>query len=93
MMHAGLVSVLLSILKDVGVIDMAVEAIGLIAADAYRPRDVVVLDFFVEGRHLDVDAVVMTVYRNTVLKHAQILNPSSCTILKYLAMLQNKPKT
>ena len=63
MMHAWLVSVLVSIMKDVGMPDMAVviEARGLRAADASKPRDVVVLDFFAEGRHLVVDAVVTTV--------------------------------
>ncbi len=72
MMHVGLVRALISILKDVGVPNMAVvtEARGFRAADASRPRDVVVLDFFAEGRHLVVDAVVTTVYRNTILKHA-----------------------
>jgi hypothetical protein len=50
-------------MKDVGMPDMAVviEARGLRAADASKPRDVVVLDFFAEGRHLVVDAVVTTV--------------------------------
>ena len=69
MMQSGLVDVLVSILKDVGVPDMAVntEARGLRAADASRLGDVVVLDFFAEGRHLVVYAVVTTIYRNTIL--------------------------
>ena len=68
MMHSGLVGVLVSILKDVGTPGMAIvtEAKGLRATTASRPEDVVVLDFFAEGRHLVVDAVVTTVYRNTV---------------------------
>ena len=50
MMHAGLVGVLVSILKDVGIPDMAVvtKARGLRAADASRLGDVVVLDHFAE---------------------------------------------
>jgi len=70
MMHAGLVGVLTSILKDVGILDIAVvtEARGLREADAFRAGDVVVQDFFAEGRHLVVDVVVTTVYRNTILQ-------------------------
>ena len=75
MMHAGLVGVLVSILKDVGIPDMAVvkEARGLRAADASRPDDVVVLDHFAGGRYLVIDAVVTTVYRNTILRSASIV--------------------
>ena len=75
MMHAGLVSVLVSILKDVGVPNMALitEARGLRAFDASGHGDVVVLDFFAEGRHLVVDAIVTIVYRNTILKHAALV--------------------
>ena len=70
MMHAGLVGVLTSIMKDVGIIDIGVvtEARGLRTTGASRPRDVGVLDFFAEGRNLVVDAVVTTVYRNTILQ-------------------------
>ncbi len=49
------------------------EARGLRATDASRPEDIVVLDFFAEGRHLVVDAVVTTVYRNTILKNASTI--------------------
>jgi hypothetical protein len=35
---------------------------------------VIVLDFFVEGRHRVVEAVVTTVYRNTILKHAATIH-------------------
>jgi len=68
-MHDGLVGILVSILKDVGVPGMAVvtEAKGLRAT---RPGDIVVLDFFAEGRHLVIDTVVTTVYRNTNIRHA-----------------------
>jgi hypothetical protein len=40
---------------------------GLRVRDASRPRDVVALDFFAEGRHLVIDGVVTTVYPNTIL--------------------------
>jgi hypothetical protein len=71
MMRVGLVGVIRSILKDVGIPDltMVTEARGLRSADATRPRDVVVLDFFAEGRHLVIDAVVTTVCRNTDFPH------------------------
>jgi hypothetical protein len=42
------------------------KARGLWASDASRPGDVVVLDFFVEGRHLVMDAVVTSTYRSTI---------------------------
>ena len=66
-MHSGLVQVIKSIIKDVGIPDIAVvtEARGLRSSDASRPGDVVVLDFFRDGQHLVLDAVVTTVYRNT----------------------------
>ena len=72
LLHADLIGILLFIPKDVGVPDMAVvtEARGLRSADATSHGDVVVLDFFVEGRHLVIDVVVTTVYRNTILRHA-----------------------
>ncbi len=48
MMPSGLVGVLVSILRDVGVLVMTVgiEARGLRVADASRSEYVVVLDFF-----------------------------------------------
>jgi hypothetical protein len=58
MMHARLVGVLTSILKDTRISEMAVvtKARGLRDSYATRPGDVVVLNFFAEGRHLVVDA-------------------------------------
>jgi len=43
------------------------KARGLRALDATRPSDVGVLNLFVYGRHLVLDAVVTSVYRNFVL--------------------------
>jgi hypothetical protein len=70
MMHAGLVGVLHYILTNVGIPEMVVvtEARGLRFIDATRHGDVVVLDFFAEGGHLVIDAVVTTVYRNTIVR-------------------------
>ena len=70
MMHAGLVGVMCSILKDVGITDMVVviEARRLRSADASRPRDVVVIEMFAEGRHPVIDAVVTIVYRNPFIQ-------------------------
>ena len=72
MMHACLVDVIVSILKEAGVPDMAVvtEARGLRAADATRHGVVVVLDLFGEGRHRVVDIVMTTICCNTILMHA-----------------------
>jgi hypothetical protein len=70
--HAGLVGVIKTILREAGVPDAAIvtEARGLREADSSRPGDVVALDFFADGRHLVIDAVMTTVYRNTALERA-----------------------
>ncbi len=70
MFHAGLVGNIKTILREAGVLDAAVvtEARGLRAADRSKPGDVVALDFFADGRHLVIDAVMTTVYRNIVLE-------------------------
>ena len=69
-MHAGLIRVLRSILRDVGIPGMAVviEATGLRSAYESKPNDLVNLKIFTEGRHLVIDVVVMTVHRNTVMQ-------------------------
>ena len=38
------------------------------AADNSRHGDVLALDFFADGRHMVIDAVMTMVYRNTVLR-------------------------
>jgi hypothetical protein len=70
MMHAMLVGVIRSKLRDVGILDMVVvtEARGLRTTDVTRPGDCVVLDFFAEGKLLVIDDVITTVYRNIVLR-------------------------
>jgi hypothetical protein len=70
MFHAGLVGVIKTILREDGVPEVAIvtEARGLRAADSSRPGDVVALDFFADGRHLVIDTVMTTVYRNTALE-------------------------
>jgi len=42
------------------------QARGLRQDDRSRPGDLVVLDFADGGRHLIIDGVVITVYRNTI---------------------------
>ncbi len=71
MFHARLIGVIKIILREAAVPDVAVvmEARGLMrAADRSRPGDVVALDFFADGRHLVIDAVMITVYKSTVLE-------------------------
>ena len=70
MFHAGLVGVIKTILREAGVPDAAVvtESRGLRASDRSRPGDVVVLDFFADGRHLVIDAVMTTMYMNNVME-------------------------
>jgi hypothetical protein len=43
------------------------EAMGTRPEDRTRPSDLVILDFAEEERHLIIDEVVTTVYRNSVL--------------------------
>ena len=71
LLHAELIGVITSILKEVEVpaeASMVVEARGLRAADRSRPDDVVALNFFAQGRHLVIDAVVTTVDMNIFLQ-------------------------
>ena len=69
LLHAGLVGVITTILRESGVPEAVVllEARGLRAADSSRHGDVVALDFFANGIHLVIDAVTTTVYMNTVM--------------------------
>ena len=68
--HAGLVDVIKAILREVGVLDASVvlEARGMRAADRSRPRDVVAVDFFADGKHLVIDAVLITMSRIIILE-------------------------
>ena len=69
LLHSGLVGVIKSCLRDAGVpnASIALEARGLRGADRSKPGDAVELNFFADGRHLAIDAVVTTVYKNMVL--------------------------
>ena len=71
LLHDGLVGVIKSIPKDAGVPDVSVvvEARGLRATYHSRSNDIVALDFFAENRRLAIDAVVTTIYRNTILQN------------------------
>ncbi len=68
-MHFGIVHVIQTILREVGVPEasLVVKARGLKAADRSKPEDLVALDFFANGRHLVIDTVIIKVCRNTVL--------------------------
>ena len=79
-MHAGLVAVIVAILLMVGIpksCSIVVEKKGLIRPDRSRPGDVVVLDFYGPGRHVIIDAVISTVYRNTILSATSSLIPGT----------------
>ena len=67
-MHHGLIKTMRSIVEEAGVPAAAVveEARGLRDGDSTRPGDLVVLDFSTAGRHLIIDGVATTVYRNSV---------------------------
>ena len=80
-MHAGLVAVIIvAILLMAGVpkSSIVVEKKGL-RPDRTRPGDVVVaftglvLNFYGPGRHLVIDAVISTVYRNTLLSVTRLI--------------------
>ena len=72
-MHAGLVAVIVAILLMAGIpkSSIVVEKKGL-RPDRTRPGDVVVLNFYGPGRHLVIDAVISTVYRNTILSMSRV---------------------
>ena len=86
-MHAGLVSIIVAILLMAGVPKSSIilEKKGLMPCDHTRPGDIVALDFFGLGRHLVIDAVVSTVYRNTILS-------KTITIPGYVAKLAEDKK-
>ncbi len=68
-MHHGLIKTLRGHVEDSGVPKASIveKARGMRPDDRTRPGDPVVLDFAEGGRHLIIDGVVTTVYRNTVL--------------------------
>ncbi len=75
-MHHGLIKTLRGIVEEFGVPKASIveEAMGMRPEDRTRPGDLVVMDFVEGGRHLIIDGVVTTVYRNSVLpKVAAIL--------------------
>jgi hypothetical protein len=53
---------------------VVVEAKGLRATDRSMPRDVVDLDCIAnDGRHFVIDAVMTTIYRNTMLNNVAMI--------------------
>ena len=68
-MHHGLIKSLRGIVEETGVPKATIveEARGLRLGDATRPGDIVILDFAEAGKHLIIDGVVTTDYRNTIL--------------------------
>jgi len=76
MHHGGLIKTLRGIVEKAAVPTASIveEARGMRPDDYTRPGDLVVLDFAAGGRHLIIDGVVTSVYRNSVLsKVAAIL--------------------
>ena len=73
-MHAGLVAVIVAILLMAGIPKSSIveEKKGL-RPDRTRPGDVVVLNFYGPGRHLVIDVVISTVYRNTILSVTSLI--------------------
>ena len=65
----GLIKTLRRIVEESGVSKASIveEAWGLRHDDRTRPCDLVVLDIAGGGRHVIIDGVVTTVYRNSVL--------------------------
>ena len=86
-MHSGLVMVLPNVLLEAGVPKSTIlfEMRGLRSTDRTRPGDVVALNFFGLDRHLVIDAVVSTVYRNCILQERRPV--------LYLGMLPNRLRT
>ena len=69
MMHHMLIKAQRGIIEESGVPKAAIleEARGLHPRDAIRPRDIVILHFAAEGRHLIFNGVVTTIYRNSIM--------------------------
>jgi len=69
-MHHGLIKTLRGIVEESRVPKGAIlvhEARGLRYGDATRPGGLAVLDFAAEGKHLSIDGVITSVYRNSIL--------------------------
>ena len=68
-MHHGLIKALRKIVEESGVPKESIveEARGLRPDGRSRPGDLVVLDIAEGGRHLVLDGVVTTIYKNTIL--------------------------
>ena len=60
-------AVIVAIPRMAGVPKSSIGHKGLRSCDRTRPGDIVVLDFFGLGRHLFIDEVIPTVYRNAIL--------------------------
>ena len=72
MMHHGLIKTLRGIAEEYGVPKASIveEARGMRQDGRTRPGDLVVMDFAKRGRHLIINEVVTTVYKNTILTKA-----------------------
>ena len=68
-MHHGLIKTLRNIVEEARVPKSSIveKVEGIRPDDCTRPGDFVVLDFAEGGRHLVINGVVTTVYRNSVL--------------------------
>jgi hypothetical protein len=67
--HAKLVKFVYFIIKDAEIpcASLVIKARGLRSVDCSRLGDIVALVFFVEGRHLVINALVTYVYMNSIL--------------------------
>ena len=86
-MHAGLVALIVIILLMSGVpkSSIVLEKKGLRPGNRSRPGDIVVLNFYGLGRHLVIDVVLCTVYRNVTLAQ-------TCSIPGYAAKMAEDRK-
>ncbi len=80
LINAGIVKVLLSIIKDAGIpiVSVVIEARGLRATNISRPGDVTALDFSGEGRHLGIDAV----HCHLILSEHHYLSSCICSMIR-----------
>ena len=80
-MHHDLTKVLRKIIEEAGMPKASIveEARGLRPGDASRLGDIVVLDSSDAHKHLVIDAVVTTVYRNTVLDKQGSVRSGVCS--------------
>ena len=92
-MHAGLITFLQKVLYEARVPTSATltEARGLRGGgDKTRPMDIVVLDYHAPGKHLLLDGVVTTAYKNTRQRETNTIHGYAIMMVEDLKLYADK---